>query len=130
MLWGQNIRSFHVVERMRTSSKCQKMKNAPAKCAIILFLHCEICKFVRLLLLSSSWLLKLPICRCNMILRHDPLRLPTFRLIQKHNRNGKGPKSRITMGRYAEWSGLSSNLIILGYLYCAQYCQLTFPFSC
>ena len=31
-------RSFHVIERMRTSSKCQKMKNARAKRAKILFL--------------------------------------------------------------------------------------------
>ena len=30
-------KSFHVVERTRTSSKCQKMKNARAKCAKILF---------------------------------------------------------------------------------------------
>ena len=30
-------RSFHVVERTRTSSKCQKMKNVPAKRAKILF---------------------------------------------------------------------------------------------
>ena len=30
-------RSFHVVERARTSSKCQKMKNARAKRAKILF---------------------------------------------------------------------------------------------
>ena len=30
-------RSFHVVERTRTSSKCQKMKYARAKCAKILF---------------------------------------------------------------------------------------------
>ena len=30
-------RSFHVVERTRTSSKCQKMKNARAKSAKILF---------------------------------------------------------------------------------------------
>ena len=30
--------SFHVVERTRTSSKCQKMKNARAKRAKILFL--------------------------------------------------------------------------------------------
>ena len=44
------IRSFHVVERSRTSSKCQKMRNA----------HCQICKFVGFLLPSSSWLLKLP----------------------------------------------------------------------
>ena len=32
----QNM-SFHVVERTRTSSKCQKMKNARAKRAKILF---------------------------------------------------------------------------------------------
>ena len=30
-------RSFHVIERTRTSSKCQKMKNARAKRAKILF---------------------------------------------------------------------------------------------
>ena len=30
-------RSFHVVERTRTSSKCQKMKNARAKRAKILY---------------------------------------------------------------------------------------------
>ena len=30
-------RSFHVVERTRTSSKCQKLKNARAKGAKILF---------------------------------------------------------------------------------------------
>ena len=52
-------RSFHVIERTRTSSKCQKMKNARAKRAKILF-HCQICKFVEFLLLSSSWLVELP----------------------------------------------------------------------
>ena len=52
-------RSFHVVERTRTSSKCQKMKNARAKRAKILF-HCQICKFVGFSLSSSLWLLKLP----------------------------------------------------------------------
>ena len=36
-------RSFHVVERTRTSSKCQKMKNALAKRTVF---HCQICKFV------------------------------------------------------------------------------------
>ena len=30
-------RSFHVVERTTTSTKCQKMKNARAKCAKLLF---------------------------------------------------------------------------------------------
>ena len=30
-------KSFHVIERTRTSSKCQKMKNARAKRAKILF---------------------------------------------------------------------------------------------
>ena len=38
-------RSFHVVERTRTSSKCQKMTNARAKRAKILIFHCQICKF-------------------------------------------------------------------------------------
>ena len=50
--------SFHVVERTRTSSKCQKMKNARAKRAKILFF---IVKYANLFLLpSSSWFLKLP----------------------------------------------------------------------
>ena len=52
-------RSFHVVERTRTSSKCQKTKNARAKRAKNTVFHCQICKFVTFLLLSSSWLLKL-----------------------------------------------------------------------
>ena len=47
-------RSFHVVERTRTSSRCQKMKNARAKRAKILFF---IVKYANLP--SSSWLLKL-----------------------------------------------------------------------
>ena len=53
-------RSFHVIERTRTSSKCQKMKNARAKRAKILFFNFQICKFVGFLLPPSSWLLKLP----------------------------------------------------------------------
>ena len=53
-------RSFDVVERTRTSSKCQKMKNARAVCKNPVF-HRQICKFVGFLLPSSSWLLKLPI---------------------------------------------------------------------
>ena len=47
-------RSFHVIERTRTSSRCQKMKNARAKRAKILFF---IVKYGNLP--SSSWLLKL-----------------------------------------------------------------------
>ena len=54
-------RSFHVVERTRTSSKCQKMKNARAKRTKNTVFHCQICKFVGFLLPSSSWLLKLSI---------------------------------------------------------------------
>ena len=50
-------RSFHVVERTRTSTKSQKMNNARAKRAKILF--CQICKFVGFLLPSTSWFLKL-----------------------------------------------------------------------
>ena len=41
-------RSFHVIERTRTSSKCQKMKNAPAKRAKILFFivqYANLCAF-------------------------------------------------------------------------------------
>ena len=54
-------RSFHVVERTRTSSKCQKMKKCTCKACKNTVFHCQICKFVGFLLPSSSWLLKLPI---------------------------------------------------------------------
>ena len=53
-------RSFHVVERMRTSSKCQDGKCTCKACKNTVF-YCQICKFVGFLLPSSSWLLKLPI---------------------------------------------------------------------
>ena len=49
-------RSFHVVERTRTSIKCQKWKMQRAKNTVF---RCQIGKFVRFLLRSSSWLLKL-----------------------------------------------------------------------
>ena len=55
-------RSFHVVERTRTFSKCQKIKYAVTckSCKNTVF-RCQICKFVGVLLPpSSSWLLKLP----------------------------------------------------------------------
>ena len=54
-------RSFHVVERTRTSSKCQKMKYARAKRAKILFSIVKYANLCGFLLPSSSWLLKLPI---------------------------------------------------------------------
>jgi len=53
-------RSFPVVERTRTSSKCQKVRNARAKRAKNTVFHCQMCKFMGFLLPSSSWLLKLP----------------------------------------------------------------------
>ena len=74
-------RSFHVVERTRTSSKCQKMKNARAKRAKILFYHCQICKFVGFLLPSSSWLLKLPIMLSKLRTSSSPPVLATDKLI-------------------------------------------------
>ena len=52
--------SFHVVERTRTSTKCQKMKNARAKRAKILFFIVKYANLWSFLLPSSSWLLKLP----------------------------------------------------------------------
>ena len=51
-------RAFHVVERTRTSSKCQKIKNA--KRAKILFFIVKYANLWGFLLPSSSWLLKLP----------------------------------------------------------------------
>ena len=53
-------RSFHVVERTRTSSKCQKMKKARAKRAKILFFIVKYANLWGFLLPSLSWLLKLP----------------------------------------------------------------------
>ena len=55
------IMSFHVVERTRTSIKCQKTKSARAKRAKILFFIVKYANLWGFLLPSSSWLLKLPI---------------------------------------------------------------------
>ena len=52
-------RSFHVEERTRTSSRCQKVKKCTCKACKNTVFHCQICKFVGFLL--PSWLLKLPI---------------------------------------------------------------------
>ena len=54
-------RSFHVVERTRTSSKCQKMKNARAKRAKILFF---IVKYANL----DDWLL---VCFCCLFMTQN-----------------------------------------------------------
>ena len=45
-------RSFHVVERTRTSAKCPKMENTRAKRAKLLFFIVKVCKFVTFLLPS------------------------------------------------------------------------------
>ena len=52
-------RSFHVMERMRTPTKCTKMKNARAKRAKLLFFYCKLCKRVT----SSVFLLELPLMK-------------------------------------------------------------------
>ena len=52
--------SFHLVERTRTSTKCQKLKKCTCKACKNGVFHCQICKLVGFLLPSSSWLLKLP----------------------------------------------------------------------
>ena len=52
-------RSFHVVERTTTSSKCKKMKYARAKRAKILFFIVKYANLWGFLLPSPSWLLKL-----------------------------------------------------------------------
>ena len=54
-------RSFHVVERTRTSTKCQKNEKCTCKVCKTTVFHCQIWKFVGFLLPSSSWLLKLSI---------------------------------------------------------------------
>ena len=62
-------RSFDVVERTRTSPKCQKNEKCTCKaCKNTVFLG-QICKFVRFLLPSSSWLLKLPSGNFTSLLR-------------------------------------------------------------
>ena len=53
-------RSFHVVERTRTSTKCQKMSKCVCKACKNTVFYCQICKFVGFLLPSLLWLLKLP----------------------------------------------------------------------
>ena len=55
-------RSFHVLERTRTSSKCQKMKSARAKREKILFFIVKYENLWGFLLPSSSWLLTAPYC--------------------------------------------------------------------
>ena len=51
-------RSFHVVERTRTSTKCQKCTCKACKTTVF---HCQILQISGVLLPSSSWLLKLSI---------------------------------------------------------------------
>ena len=50
--------SFHVVERTRTSTKCEKNEICTCNACKNTIFHCQICKFVGFLLLSSSWLLR------------------------------------------------------------------------
>ena len=52
--------SFYVVERTRTSTKCQKNEESTCKACKSTVFHCQMCKFVGFFLTSSSWLLKLP----------------------------------------------------------------------
>ena len=54
-------RSFHVVERTRTSSKCPKNEKCTCKACKNTVFDCQICKFVGVLLPSSPRLLKLSI---------------------------------------------------------------------
>ena len=54
------LQKFHVVERTRTSTKCEKNEICTCKACKNTIFHCQICKFVGFLLPSSSWLLKLP----------------------------------------------------------------------
>ena len=53
-------RSFYVVERTRTSTKCERNEICTCKACKNTIFHCQIYKFVGFLLPSSSWLLKLP----------------------------------------------------------------------
>ena len=52
--------SVHVVERTRTSTKCEKNEICTCKACKNTIFHCQICKFAGFLLPSSPWLLKLP----------------------------------------------------------------------
>ena len=64
-------RSFYVVERTRTSAKCQKIKKCTCKACKNTVFHCQICKFVGFMLLSSSWLLKIPIVTARWATIHE-----------------------------------------------------------
>ena len=94
--------SFHNVERTRTSTKCQKMKNARAKRAKVLFLIVKYANFVGFLLPSSSWLLKLPITVAylfrmttrtrNHLLKRSHLQNP--QVVKKSGRKEKRKKEK------------------------------------
>ena len=51
--------SFHVIQRTRTSTKCEKNEICTCKACKNTIFHCQICKFLGFLF-PSSWLLKLP----------------------------------------------------------------------
>ena len=53
-------RSFHVRRKNENVFKMSKDEICTCKACKNTVFHCQICKFVGLLLLSSSWLLKLP----------------------------------------------------------------------
>ena len=55
--------STQLSHRGKNENVCQMFKNEKCTCKACktIVFHCQICKFVRFLLPSSSWLLKLPI---------------------------------------------------------------------
>ena len=80
-------RSFHVVERTRTSTKCQKMKNARAKRAKILFFILKyanlwgFCCRRRRGCLSSLFFFRNTVVRCTD-LSHKPSSLLSIAFLQ------------------------------------------------
>ena len=63
-------RSFHVVERTRTSAKCRKNEKCTCKACKTNVFHRQICKFVTFLLPSSSGLFKLSVSKLGYIDEH------------------------------------------------------------
>ena len=104
-------RSFYVIERTRTSSKCQKMKNARAKRAKILFFIVKYANLWVFCCLSSSWLLKLS------IIRHHVESITIFMQFGSH-----GYQNATNLSKEA-LTGLQSTITIL-----TLFCTLLFLF--
>ena len=95
-------RSFHVVGRTRTSAKCPKIKKCTCKACKTIVLHCQICKFVTFLLLSSLWLLKLAIKQATVKCCDSPTNETSLR--KQVKRKGK-QQAHVQFTNTLVWQG-------------------------